>query len=543
MNNLLELQDDPEVRQAPGFTYFDRVVARVLDFFAKNTPWQRRLWTVSSVLALRELWEAGEWVEGHALSQAAMTWMCRSLEPVLGRDRGIGERELRAQLTDCLRRGLSRDSRHRRCLQELIELIDEDYLDRWAAAAACSSPPSPERLARAVAAHLLDCGFSPAFLHRWTRGVVHGGAGLPQLLEESATLVRQPDRTFEILAPFESVPRQSTLTSHIREWRSAPAVAEWLARHAGGTAGIRQNGGFVYEIKAKDQWAAAQQVGQIVERLLARSALAHGCWDRMRPLEYVWVAGRTEPFDWRVPPRGVDVLSLVLEQQMYVVTQPGLIDDALELVAPLNQGPPGTAVSGGWAAIESLLFESGDDGDRQEGHAVAADRLAALVACSWPRAELTTLSYRHRPTEPDRLSHELGSAATNRERALLVANALRSGRTLALARPADMAAELRVRDLLDAPRPVLRRVEEYVRRTLRQLYRQRNIVLHAGATQPVALSACLRASAPLVGAGLDRITHAYLASGTKPLQIAARARLRLDLVGCNEGRSVVDLLE
>jgi len=542
MNNSQQSEVMEGTRPAPD-AYFHTVVARLLDFFAEATPWHRRLWILGSVLALREVWEAGEWVERHALSQAALTWMCRSLERPLGNDRGIGGSELRSQLTTCLRGRLSRDSRDRRCLQELIELVDDGYLDRWAAAVASSSPPAPERLARSVAAHLLDRGFSPTFLHRWTRGVVGAGADLEHLLQESIKLERQPNRSFEILVPFESIPRPGTLASHLSQWRSASAVVAWLAQHVGDPGGVRQSGGFVYEVKARDPWAAVQQVGDIVERLLARSALARGRKDRLRPHERVWVAGRDQPFDWQVPSRGVDVLSLVREQQMYVVTERRLIDDALELVAPLNQGPPGAAVSGGWAAVESLLFEPGDDRDREEGHAVAADRLASLVACSWPRAELTALSYRHNPAAPDRLSRELNGAASNRERALIVAKALQSGRALELKHPGDVTAQLRMTELLATPRPALRRVEEHVRRTLRQLYRQRNIVLHAGATKPVALGACLRTAAPLVGAGLDRITHAYLVAGVRPLHVAARARLRLDLVSSDDGRSVVDLLE
>ena len=79
--------------------------------------------------------------------------------------------------------------------------------------------------------------------------------------------------------------------------------------------------------------------------------------------------------------------------------------------------------------------------------------------------------------------------------------------------------------------------------SLRRLYRQRNIVLHGGSTQSVALNATLRTAAPLVGAGLDRLTHAYLVDGVLPLALAAKAELRLGLVGARDAPSVTDLLE
>jgi hypothetical protein len=63
------------------------------------------------------------------------------------------------------------------------------------------------------------------------------------------------------------------------------------------------------------------------------------------------------------------------------------VDDALELAAQINQGALGPAVAGGWAAVESLLFNPDDPAEEERsGKAVAADRLAAIITCSWPNA-------------------------------------------------------------------------------------------------------------------------------------------------------------
>jgi hypothetical protein len=52
----------PPLSAAPLATdsYARHVVARLLDFFADTSPWPRRLWEVSSVLALQEAAEAGD---------------------------------------------------------------------------------------------------------------------------------------------------------------------------------------------------------------------------------------------------------------------------------------------------------------------------------------------------------------------------------------------------------------------------------------------------------------------------------------------------
>ena len=86
-------------------------------------------------------------------------------------------------------------------------------------------------------------------------------------------------------------------------------------------------------------------------------------------------------------------------------------------------------------------------------------------------------------------------------------------------------------------------VRAAVEGSLRRLYRQRNIVLHGGSTESVALDAALRTAAPLVGAGLDRVAHAYLADGITPLALAATAETSLALAGAQDAPPVTDLLE
>ena len=97
--------------------------------------------------------------------------------------------------------------------------------------------------------------------------------------------------------------------------------------------------------------------------------------------------------------------------------------------------------------------------------------------------------------------------------------------------------------LIDAPKPTLMDVNSHMKTAFRRLYRQRNILMHGGTTGSVALPTALRTAAPLIGAGLDRLTHAVLVEGVGPLQLAARAQLNIDLLAGDDGRHLVDLLE
>jgi hypothetical protein len=88
----------------------------------------------------------------------------------------------------------------------------------------------------------------------------------------------------------------------------------------------------------------------------------------------------------------------------------------------------------------------------------------------------------------------------------------------------------------------MKEIEGYTTTAFRRLYRQRNLVLHGGITNGVALRASLRTVTPLVGAGMDRIAHAWYVDEFSPLELAARARISLDTIGAPQARKAVDLL-
>lgn len=214
----------------------------------------------------------------------------------------------------------------------------------------------------------------------------------------------------------------------------------------------------------------------------------------------------------------------------------GSIDAAIEMLSHLQASSPAAAVAGGWAAIEALLSEPTDRGG-------AADRLAMLVACSFPRAELTVLSYRLEPLNQT-LASALQGVKENSDRGEIVARTLTSRPTLTFpnASLSDKAAIARVRELLRSPSAVLGVIQEQSTIAFRRLYRQRNLVLHWGKTDAVALRASLRTAAPLVGAGIDRIIHAFYVDHISPLQLVARAKTALGTVGSATGPSCTTLL-
>ncbi|GAB2597521.1 hypothetical protein Aab01nite_73140 [Paractinoplanes abujensis] len=523
----------------------------MIDFFTlEGVPWPRRLWDVGSLLALQELLEASSWARHRVLSPAAVDWQRHQLLKVIGPDVGLGSRDLRAELTSLLGQALPDPSPAHRRLREVLEHARAGHLSRWATAIAQPEDrrPRPERLARVVAAHLLDIGYDANHLAAWIGRLAHQQAGAEEILQGAIALDTAAPREFTVLAVFNKVPERGQAESH-EMWVSSREIAGWLRQRGHATSGLRAGGGFLYRVNARDPFSAASHVRELVERLVARSSFMRGSRGGIRPASQMWVDQHPEPIPFAAPTRGADVLSLFSQGRLYQVGgQRTLFDDALELAAPINRGVLGPAVAGAWAAIESLLSHPDDPAEQERsGKAVAADRLAAIIACSWPRAEMTALSHRHQPPTPDALAERLAVCETNQERASAVAEALAAGATLDPAdrfrRDADIAAVHRMRRVLSEPRKELGTAVTVLRIALRRLYRTRNIVLHGGSTQGVALKAALRIAAPLVGAGLDRITHAALVESLAPLGLAARAEVGLNLVGGETGLSVVDLLE
>jgi hypothetical protein len=531
--------------------YARHVLARLLDFFTEEgTPWPRRLWDIGSILALEELWEASSWQAAGVLSHAACDWQRNQLRAVIGPDVGLGERELRREVTEILSSPLAEFSAAHRRLRQVIDHAKADYLARWAVAVTKTERPKAERFSRIIASHLLDLGFSASYLKSWTRSLIWQDANAEHIAASAVDHADRAPQTYEVLIALDGIPHRA-LAELVDTWRSKRQVIEWLAAHEFDTVGIRNGGGFAYSFQAQDPYMAAEQARQMLERMIARSSFLRSGRGGVTPLPQLWVAGHKDPIRLHPPARGADVLTLVHEEHLYKVHGArSRIDDALELAAPVNQGPLAPAVAGAWAAVESLLSQPEDSRDAERsGKAIAADRFAELVACSWPRAELSTLAHRHSPTVPDALSMDIAGRSTNREKARAVAEALLTTGSSALefgltrTRDSDQQAAERMTELVADPRQVLGDVATTFKIAMRRLYRARNIVLHGGAPQGIAVEPALRAAAPLVGAGLDRIAHATLVEGLAPLDLAARAAIGLRLVGGETALSVVDLLE
>lgn len=510
------------------------VGARLLEFFGDSTPWQRRLWSSSVSLALREVVEASHAVRFGILNEATLGALVEAAMALVGPDPGTGPDQRKQALQNSLKKGLVPEGVDYNAIKLAVEDLDSNYLERWANALGSAGPPSVERSARSIASHLLDSGFSARHLHRWCKYQLSNAAGAnstPELARRAQALLNQPLHQFSVMVPFQGVPRsKSGLPTN---WISAEDFKAWLTARGIDTKGVIQNGALLFRILARDPWAAVESAVDVVDQLSTRVSL--GSKAQLLSATHAWVEGIDSKFNFRRSSRRVEVHALHREDKMYTLEAASTVDAALHMAGTLNSGPPSTAIAAGWAAIEALLSGPGDP------DILAAERMAELVACSFVRAELTELSYRLEAVGHT-LRPQLIACATNRDRAAIVATAISTGVALGFAEHSERAAESRMRKILANPYQKLREIKKYATTAFMRMYKNRNLILHWGKADAVGLISNLRCVGPLTGAGIDRIAHAWFVQKVRPMELSARARMALETVDSPGGPSVVDLL-
>jgi hypothetical protein len=390
-----------------------------------------------------------------------------------------------------------------------------------------------------VGAHLLDLGHSPEALHRWATWLrtTTPPASISDLLDAASSVAERAARRWIVFVPFMALAKHKQEMPV--EWLEPEPASAWLLQHAP-DASVRHNGGFLIHIDTLDPWAAVEIASDHIGSLAARVSVGMPGSPKFEPAAHAVVAGSRHLVPLGRPRRQVDVHALHRQNVLFSITEQGLagrLRSAIDLVAPLETGAPGAAVSGGWAAIEAVLARP--DANNVE----AATDVAALVACSLPRAELTPLAYAYVEEHDDPLAAALAAAPSNHAKCRRLANAIVDGAPVHYGNSSDAAALERIREILAEPGATLGRIKGYVDTALRRLYRQRNLVLHAGRTDSVAMISTLRTAPPLVGAGLDRLVHAALTSPNfDELRLVARAHAELRMVGKPGGPHVADLL-
>ncbi|GAA4015370.1 hypothetical protein GCM10022247_42800 [Allokutzneria multivorans] len=523
------------------------MLARLLELADHRSSWNRALWQLGSVASIRECLEYNELVRDEVSSLEGLQYVAQFTAEQVKQDPGCGADAIKDLVETHLAvnaksapKGLAEASIQK--LEVLATRINNRYLLEWVdiieggkLSLASATGVSVELAARSVASHVFDGGLSGDHVHGWLlslqkRSEEAGGdfrGALSEFMKDAHAALLVPPREWRVLVPFARLPGDL-----IRSLQEVHLSAERLDEYCD-LAGLKRErrgaGALWLKVCARDEYAAIAQADALVRKLIARvkvgGDVASASGRAALESEGKWRTLRT----WQPVAKLPSIVrhDLIFSQVQAFPTEAARLDDALELLSVLDESTSWASVSSAWAAVESLLAP----GQRRSA-VTAADRLAAIVTCSYPRAELTNLAWVWKGKGHDRVAAQLASAATSNRRLTIIHRHLLSHDVPPAVAKADPVGAARALELVRNPKPVLDRVQRYLQSSLRRLYNQRNRVMHSASSDSVALPATLRTTPGLVAAGVDRIVHAVHARPSiSPLALAARAEIELSLLG------------
>lgn len=519
--------------------YEAALVARLEDYFVASRHWCRQLWRIGSILESREVAESWEAHHRGALSESSVQYLVQSTIRRVKYDLGFGTERQRGNLIEHLKRRMAPGGHDSEALAILLLRHQDKYLLNWAQALRRDEKPPMEAVSRAVASHLMDAGFSRRAISAWLKYEIRQPDGPPV---DAETLVHQANdlwlrsaEEYEIVIPVTASPPYEASADSC--WMTRSETVAWMGKFFPDQA-VRQTGALRLLVKARDLPSALGVASDEVVKMIARFRV--GARKRLEFSDDAYVAGKRIIQDYRRKPRRVQVHGLQSTSTIFQRNLPGNLDAVLELLEPLDEGTPAAAVAGSWAALEAMFIGPEDTRERVR----AATRMARILSCTYVVSELLALASAYETTHADAFSDRLRSTAENpMARARLMERSIQDrSMALSFSNSRHQATMDRMRQLVDNPAVVLPRITGQLEDAFRRLYRQRNLILHAGELASMTLRGTLRTTAPLMGAGIDQVIRTSASRGLTPIQLAAQAEVDLKQVAEGDGFCLAHLL-
>lgn len=527
------------------------ILARMRELADNRTPWHRALWQSGSIVMIAEVSEAVEatW-SGAIASDEAMRDVIQATTRQVKRDPGLGTDEVRAQLVGLLdqlktvgkTKPTAENYRTLSRVSAYVERCRTNYMLRWIEYNdnVKVEPEDIEVTARMLVAHLIDEGFHRSHVHGWLSNVDKSWT-LSQVVAKAREMLLEAPKEFRFLISFVKAPKEVS-EAFGADWRPGDEfVAAYEATTRGRSETPRAGAGAIeWRCISRDPHAAMSELAAWQQRILSRAELGFGTAGKVEFGPEVVDLGSNRVRTPRQDLRPIRIPS-IQRSRMYGMSSPYApqLDGAIGLLASHSGAAVASpSIASVWAAAEGLLGRPGGKG------VDVADRLADIVTCSFPRAELSELSRAWLRQGEDQLGESLRTAPSSREQARLMAVQLEEKGDPGFSDPADRAAAARYLQLVAQPAVVMERVRSYYSSIFRRLYYQRNFVMHAAKFDSVTLSASARTAPILVAAALDRIVNAQHGDrSVGPLDLAARAENELKLLGLPGCRPLHQLLD
>lgn len=519
----------------------------------ERTTWNRSLWQIGALVGLREVLEYVEGLAAGSMKIEGLQHVATSMAAQVAKDEGIGSLAVRDRVTGILHRlnGFKDSAANKQDVESLRQYcvrIEADYLENWHNYVDAGNIPEQryELIARAVMNHLLEAGFDRSHLHGWVRSRSQDGASFSALLGDARNMLAEGDKKYTLVIPFERMSKKVsealgdlyvTPESYVSMVDASDQKILKNIRRPAGAARI--------EMRAKDPHAAVRSAYAWAQRLKARIAVGLET-TKLSIGDYVFdeTSRKLRPLRPELPEVRILALqrnAILIPDVTNVSRDSAQIDDALELLASLEQSSSGASIATTWAAVETLLGRPGAGSKGVD----AADRLADIVTCGFPSAEFARLAQAPLSEgSSGSLRDSLRDPTTSStQKAEVLFGIICSGERLLYEDPKDAASFIRARYLAMEPVQTMKRVRGYYRDSFRRLYYQRNLIMHSGKFDSVSLASTVRTLPVLTAAGVDRIIRArFTAPSVDPIGLAARAANELELLGAAGARPVHRLI-
>lgn len=517
-----------------------------------RTTWHRGLWQPGTLVLLDEVVEAVQatW-NGSLISDDAMRDVINTAIEQVTRDPGVGDESVRSSVVELLKALLpagNTKSKPTAGLQQTLEravaFADRcrtGYMLRWVEYVDQNDVPlaEVELSARLLVAHLFDEGFHRNHIHGWLSAQPQR-SDLPTVLRKARDMLLEPRRSFKFCVSFTRAPAE-VRRSFGDDWLDSDTYIQRFraATNPNRRPVPREGAGAVeWSIDARDPHAAMYELLEWQQKLIARVQLGFGQGAKVEFDDDVVDMSAQKvrtPLEDR---RSIRVPTIQRSRLFVGGTQSAQqLDGAIALLASQTGEVRGASIASVWAAAEGLLGRPGGKGID------VADKLADIVACSFPRAEVGDLARTWAEKGDGELADALRGQASA-DQARLMSEYLRTSGDPGFKRADHRAAVARYLQLLANPSAVLLRVRGYYSSVFRRLYYQRNFIMHAAKFDSVTLGVSVRTAPALVAAALDRIVNAQQEpNGVSPLGLAARAENELQMVGQSGARPVYALLD
>lgn len=226
--------------------------------------------------------------------------------------------------------------------------------------------------------------------------------------------------------------------------------------------GIRAHVAIILKVTAKEMTGAAQVVRSESDRYATRTLLATAF--TLSRLPKLWVSGSAAPVDLSHDRRGVALEELFREDSVFVQRLKQKRRRSPRITRSFERQSPAAAVTGKRGAIEGLLAPS-------EDRSAAVDNLTSLLACSFPRAELTKFGHQVRHQFPEQYV-DLENPITNLHRACVIGSMIIAETMPALQELCNHAAVTCMGKLFRNPKGELEIIREVIADSFPRLYKQ-----------------------------------------------------------------------